>query len=87
MNSINYSSCYQGKLSKFPLPSIEHTSANLLELIHIDIWGPSPYPSCDGHHYFIIFIDDFTQFTWFYPVKFKSELFHVFQVFQKIVEK
>ena len=32
--------------------------AEKLELVHIDLWGPSPVASLGGSRYYITFIDD-----------------------------
>lgn len=34
----------------------------------------------------MVFIDNYSRFCWFYPLKLKSEFFEVFQIFQKLVE-
>lgn len=34
--------------------------------MHFDIWGPVPTPTMGRSRYFIIFIDDFSRFTWVY---------------------
>ena len=35
----------------------------------------------------VSFIDDYSKFTWIYLLKYKSEVFSVFQEFQKLVER
>ena len=57
-----------------------------MDLIHCDLWGPSPVPSNLGYKYYVIFVDDHSQFTWLYPLKFKSDFFRIFIQFQKFVE-
>ena len=44
------------------------------DLIHSDIWGPSPNPTMGGSRYFVIFVDDFSRYTWIYLMKNRSEL-------------
>ena len=61
-------------------------TTKLLELIHTDFWGPSPVYFRDGYHYYINFVDDFSRFTWIYPLKFKSEALNVFKLFKTQVE-
>ena len=43
--------------------------------------GPSPVSSIDGYGYYAIFVDDFSTFTWFYPLKAKSEFYNVLPIF------
>jgi len=31
------------------------------DLVHFDIWVPSPNTSMDGSQYFVIFVDDFSR--------------------------
>ena len=35
--------------------------AEILELVHIDLWGPSPVASLGGLRYYITFIDDLSR--------------------------
>ena len=35
-----------------------------LELVHIDVWGPTQVQSVGGSHYYVNFIDDVTRNTW-----------------------
>ena len=37
----------------------QHKTKGLLDLIHTDVWGPSPVASIRGARYYVIFIDDF----------------------------
>lgn len=48
--------------------------------------GPSPVVSSQGFKYYVIFVDSFSRFTWFYPLKCKSEFFSVFVRFQNMAE-
>src|SRR5262249_29606650 len=40
-----------------------------------------------GHKYFVIFVDDFTRFTWIYFLKNKSEVYSVFLLFEKLIDR
>jgi transposase InsO family protein len=42
--------------------------------------------SLDGFKYYVIFIDHFTKYIWFYPLKRKYEVQKVFIRYQAIVE-
>lgn len=55
-----------------------------LELIHLDVWGSTLITFFNGFNYFIFFIDDYSLFTWLYPLKNKSD---VFKQFKLMVEK
>ena len=41
---------------------------NHLEIIFSDVWT-SPILSQDGFKYYVIFVDHFTKYIWFYPLK------------------
>jgi hypothetical protein len=49
-----------------------------LEIMHSDLWDPSPIMSKDELYYYVIFVDDFTCFTWIYILKSKDELVQIF---------
>ncbi|GAU29778.1 hypothetical protein TSUD_161830 [Trifolium subterraneum] len=65
----------------------EYQAKHILELIHTDICGPITLESFSGKRYFISFIDDFSQKTWVYFLKEKSEAFEMFKKFKVMVEK
>ena len=62
------------------------TASKPVERIHCDLWGPSPISSVQGFRYYVVFIDHYSRFTWFYPLKLKSDFFSTFVMFQKLVE-
>jgi hypothetical protein len=62
-------SCQKAKSHKLPFPTSDSRSNTILGLIHCDLWGPTPITSISGYRYYVIFIDDHSLFTWFYPLK------------------
>ncbi|KAE8728571.1 hypothetical protein F3Y22_tig00004205pilonHSYRG00041 [Hibiscus syriacus] len=60
--------------------------AERLELVHTDVWGPSPVPSLAGSLYYVTFIDDSTRKVWVYFLKKKSEVFDTFKKWKAMVE-
>jgi len=56
--------CQLAKNHRLPDTRNEHKSLNVLDLIHCDIWGPSLVKSNLGHNYYVLFIDDYSRFTW-----------------------
>ncbi|PKU67943.1 Retrovirus-related Pol polyprotein from transposon TNT 1-94 [Dendrobium catenatum] len=80
-------SCHLSKSHKLSFERSTNRKKNLLELVHSDIWGPAPVISHSGFQYYVIFVDEFSRFTWIYPLKFKSEVADIFINFKNQVEK
>ena len=78
--------CQIAKNHCLPYSSNERCSSHVLDLIHCDIWGPFPVKSTSEFIYYVLFIDDYSRFTWIYPLKLKSEFYDVFIHFQNLVE-
>jgi hypothetical protein len=58
-----------------------------LQLIHSDVWGPSPTISVNGNRYYVSFINVFTRYTWVFPIQTKSDVMSTFLKFQVMVER
>lgn len=88
-SSNNFSfcdSCPLGKSTKLSFALSSSISATPLELIHTDVWDPSPHASIKGSIYYIVFLDDYSKYSWMYPLKLCSDIFECFIKFQKLVE-
>jgi hypothetical protein len=70
-----YSACQRGKSHQLPFNMSENKSSVPLELVFSDVWGPSPILSNNGARFYVIFVDHFSKFTWFYPIACKSDVF------------
>jgi hypothetical protein len=79
-------SCQLGKAKKQPFTASNRQTLTPLSLIHTDIWT-SPITSISGYKYYVIFIDDYSRYTWLYPLKAKSEVYECFVKFKLLVEK
>jgi len=77
--------CPLGKSKQLPFHSSTRITTHVLELIHTDLWT-SPIYSLSGCKYYIIFVDDFTRYTWFYPLHHKSDTYSCFVKFKTLVE-
>jgi len=84
--NFSCSSCPLGKASRMSLGLTGHKTCAPLELIFSDVWGPSPMLSTDGYRYFVIFMDAYTKYIWFFPLAAKSDVFKIFLQFQALVE-
>lgn len=78
--------CQYGKMHLLPFKSSSSHAQEPLELVHTDVWGPAPIMSSSGFKYYVHFIDDFSRFTWIYPLKQKSETVQAFTQFKNLTE-
>jgi hypothetical protein len=53
-----------------------------LDLIHNDLMGPFPHPSIIKERFVLIFVDDFSPFTWIYFLRKKPEVFKHLKYFK-----
>ena len=61
-------------------------STDIFNLIHSDVWGPFFVFSIDGSRYFVIFVDDYSRYSWIFHMKHCSKLLQVYSNFTKKVE-
>ncbi|KAJ1698432.1 hypothetical protein LUZ63_006944 [Rhynchospora breviuscula] len=78
--------CAVAKSHELPFFSSSSSSTSPLEIVYSDVWGPSPIVSSNGNRYYIIFVDEFTRFTWIYFLKQKSDVLHIFSIFKAQAE-
>jgi histone deacetylase 1/2 len=78
--------CQRAKSHQLLYPKSTSISNHLLELVFSDVWGPTP-DSTRRYKYYVIFVDDYSKFTWIYLLKFKSEVFHKFRDIQNLIER
>lgn len=84
-NFQSCASCFCAKCHKLPFVD-SNKNFEPLELIHTDLWGPSPIISHNGYAYYVSFIDHATRFVWFYLVKSKSDTTSALVQFKTLVE-
>ncbi|MFV1056248.1 DDE-type integrase/transposase/recombinase, partial [Klebsiella pneumoniae] len=88
-SSIHVNNCDSysiAKSHKLPFTLSEKRTTAPFQLIHSDLWGPTVVPSFAGFRYYICFVDDFTKYTWLYPLKHKSQAYTTFVTFEKMVK-
>ncbi|KAJ4749591.1 polyprotein [Rhynchospora pubera] len=78
--------CNVAKAHKLPFCNFSSTTTSPLHLIHSDVWGPSPILSSNGFRYYVIFVDDFSKFSWIYFMANKSDVLSIFSGFKAQVE-
>ena len=78
--------CQFGKQTVLPFNNSVSHALSSFDLIHSDVWGPSPISTPGGSRYFVIFVDDFSRYTWIYLFKNRSELYQIYHDFTKMIE-
>jgi hypothetical protein len=61
--------CIKGKFIKHVKKSGATRSLGVLEIIHTDICGPFNMTTVDGFNSFITFTDDFSRYSYIYPIR------------------
>ena len=79
-------SCSITKVHKQPFQTNSLQSHAPLHLIYTNVWGPSNTIGLDGSRYYLILVDYFTKYIWFYPMETKSQLSMIFPQFKHLVE-
>jgi hypothetical protein len=71
------------KAKKLPFPNSTYQSKSPLSLVHSDVWT-SHVPFISGCRYYVFFfvVDDFSKYSWIYPLYNKSEVFATFFKFK-----
>lgn len=62
-------------------------SNKILDLVYYDVWGPSPTVSLEGHKLFLLCVDHYTRYMWFYPLAHKPDVYSTFINFTTMVER
>jgi hypothetical protein len=78
--------CNLSKMKRLSFPNSVLVSAFPVDLIHCDIWGPFHVPTVNNQRYFLTIVDDYTQCTWIFLMKLKSETRGLLQSFFKLVQ-
>ncbi|PKU80502.1 Retrovirus-related Pol polyprotein from transposon TNT 1-94 [Dendrobium catenatum] len=86
-NTSKCVSCLTCKGHKLPFDISRTVTHAPLELVHSDVWGPSPVPSHQGFRYYLILVDDYSRFVWLFPLMLKSDVFNTFKQFVTFIER
>jgi hypothetical protein len=76
-----------GKLPKTQFKSNNSTSTEKpLQLVHMDLCGPSRQEGTGKENYFMMIIDDYSRLTWVSFLKEKVEAFEKFKIFKSLTK-
>ena len=57
-------------------------TSRLLELIHMNLFGPTKTKSLNENYFVFVLVDDFSRFTWVFFLEHKDEVVLYFHVFK-----
>ena len=69
-----------------PFSNSNTIASSPLEIVYSDVWGPAPISSINSFRYYVSFIDAYSRFTWFFPLKHKSQVLSSFMHFKNTME-
>jgi transposase InsO family protein len=79
--------CQMGKLTRTQFKSKKFPSSSKpLQLVHMDLCGPSRKEGTGKENYFMLVIDDYSRLTWVAFLKEKSEAFAKFKHFKALTQ-
>ncbi|RVX07454.1 Retrovirus-related Pol polyprotein from transposon TNT 1-94 [Vitis vinifera] len=78
--------CQFAKHTRTVYPQIPYKPSTVFSLVHSDVWGPSRIKNISGTRWFVTFVDDHTRVTRVFLMKEKSEVGHIFQTFNLMVQ-
>ncbi|GKA70455.1 retrovirus-related pol polyprotein from transposon TNT 1-94, partial [Tanacetum coccineum] len=62
------------------------STTRFLELLHMDLFGPSAVRSYEGNRYTLVIVDDYSRYTWTRFLKDKTETLDQFEIFSKKIQ-
>ncbi|GJV01626.1 putative ribonuclease H-like domain-containing protein [Tanacetum coccineum] len=87
-NEHNCVACNKGKQHKASYKAITTVSTitEPLQLLHMDLFGPTSIRSIDHKYYCLVVTDDFSRFCWAFFLGTKDETFHTLKDFITFIE-
>ncbi|GKC24498.1 retrovirus-related pol polyprotein from transposon TNT 1-94 [Tanacetum coccineum] len=62
------------------------STTKCLELLHMDLFGPSTIQSYEGNFHTLVIVDDYSRYTWTRFLKHKNEDFDHFEILSKKIQ-
>ncbi|GJZ35570.1 putative ribonuclease H-like domain-containing protein, partial [Tanacetum coccineum] len=87
-NEYNCVACNKGKQHKASYKAITAVStiSAPLQLLHMDLFGPTSIRSIDHKYYSLVVTDDFSRFTWVFFLGTKDETYGILKDFITFIE-
>lgn len=85
-SKLDCETCNVAKCHRLPFQKRTIKSKTPLELIHSDTSGTIRTPNIHRYTSYVIFIDDFTRYTFIYLLKSKNEVLEKFKQFKTMIE-
>nr|GEZ15358.1 putative ribonuclease H-like domain-containing protein [Tanacetum cinerariifolium] len=87
-NDHNCVACNKGKKHKasYKVVSTVRTISEPLQLLHMDLFGPTSIRSIDHKYYSLVITDDFSRFYWAFFLGTKDETFYILKNFIALIE-
>ena len=79
--------CQKGKQTRVSFkPKNAVSTTQPLQLLHMDLFGPSRTMSFGGNYYALVIVDDFSRYTWTLFITHKSDSFQAFRKLAKVIQ-
>ncbi|CAN1215725.1 Retrovirus-related Pol polyprotein from transposon TNT 1-94, partial [Linum perenne] len=79
--------CVKGKHTRSTFKSKPViSSSRILELIHVDLFGPANVMTMGGKFYCFVLVDDYSRFCWVFLLKSKDETVSKFKIWTKKIQ-
>ena len=66
--------CQLGRHVRLPFSSSSSHAARIFDLVHCDLWT-SPVISISGYKYYLVVVDEYSHYSWTFPLRAKSDAF------------
>lgn len=86
MSDIPCDSCLSCKTHKLPFTDSSLLAEKPLHYIYADVWGPT-HISVDGYRFYLLLVDSYTKYCWFFPMVHKSDVKSIVEKFHPLAER
>ena len=78
--------CQLAKQPALPFNNSDSVSVAPFDLVHSNVWEPSPHATMSRCQYYVNFVDDYSRYTWIYIFQNRSELPQIYLDFTRMVK-